>query len=187
MAGPLPVLFGATTGTAPYAPILKRAWFGFNPPFRQSTSSRVSSTNHSCPSRFWSALHTWIKLELWIMICKLVGAPIIYFPRWQGGPASIFLGRMYRMYRTSDWSEKYVKGRGGGEGWTHQAHPHIHKTPLQIFPCLTKVNIWCRRRGSNLYHTGRAEFELYKKVWVLDKPRFALIPRSWHRLPKFSE
>lgn len=185
MAGPLPVLFGATTGTAPYAPILKRAWFGFNPPFRQSTSSRVFSTNHSYPSRFWSALHTWIKLELWIMIYKLVGAPIIYFPRWQGGPASIFLGRMW----ASDWSEKYVKGRGGGggEGWTHQAHPHIHKTPLQIFPCLTKVNIWCRRRGSNLYHTGRAEFELYKKVWVLDKPRFALIPRSWHRLPKFSE
>ena len=62
----------------------------------------------------------------------------------------------------------------GREGWTHQAHPHIHTTPLQIFPCLTKVNIWCRRRGSNLYHTGRAQIELYKKVWVLDKPRLLL-------------
>lgn len=25
--------------------------------------------------------------------------------------------------------------------WTHQAYSHIHTTPLQIFPCLTKVNI----------------------------------------------
>ena len=58
--------------------------------------------------------------------------------------------------------------------WTHQAYSHIHTTPLQIFPCLTKVNIWCRRWGSNLYHTSRAEFELYKKVWVLDKPRLLL-------------
>ena len=129
MAGPLPVLFGATTGTAPYAPILKRAWFGFNPPFRQSTSSRVSSTNHSCPSRFWSALHTWIKLELWIMIYKLVGAPIIYFPRWQGGPASIFLGRMW----ASDWSEKYVKGRWGKAGPTRPI-PISTKHLCKFFP-----------------------------------------------------
>ena len=130
MAGPLPVLFGATTGTAPYAPILKQAWFGFNPPFRQSTSSRVSSTNHSCPSRFWSALHTWIKLELWIMIYKLVGAPIIYFPRWQGGPASIFLGRMW----ASDWSEKYVKGRGGGKAGPTRPIPISTKHLCKFFP-----------------------------------------------------
>ena len=76
--------------------------------------------------------------------------------------------------------------------WTHQAYSHIHTTPLQIFPCLTKVNIWCRRRGSNLYHTGRAEFELYKKVWVLDKPRLLLYrdldtgyPSSQSRIFKF--
>ena len=79
-----------------------------------------------------------------------------------------------------------------GECTTFLDHPHIHKTTLQIFPCLTKVNIWCRRRGSNLYHTGRAEFELYKKVWVLDKPRLLLYrdldtgyPSSQRRISKF--